>query len=106
MKIEFGVAIKYHFSGAGPEHLHKERFPDYDSANRYASGYCDECVPTIYLIADGKYVFCCERSAVSNEPYKVYNIQSYPWGQVETRVWWREFIANPKAYLHLAEAVL
>ena len=29
MKYEFGVASLTHFSGAGPEYMHKERFADY-----------------------------------------------------------------------------
>lgn len=110
MKIEFGVAVQYHFAGATPDHLHGARFATYDEADRYAENYRDECEPTIYVIVDDIYVFYCERSAVANEPYKIYHLAPYgeghAEGQIETRIWWREFKKNPKKYLHLATAIL
>lgn len=92
--------------GATPDRLLKERFATYDEADAFAERYRDECEPTIYLIVDGKYVFYCARSAVANEPYKVYHLENIKDGQVETRIWWEEFKKNPKEFLHLAEAVL
>ena len=106
MKIEFGVAVQYHMAGADPDHLHGARFATYDDADRYAEDYRDECVPTIYLILDDTYVFDCERSAVANEPCWVMHITSQPWGQVEARVWWREFKQNPQKFIGLATAII
>ena len=106
MKIEFGVAVQYHMAGATPDHLHGARFATYDDADRYAEDYRDECEPTIYVIVDDTYVFYCERSAVANEPYKVYHLAGFKEGQIETRIWWREFKANPQKYLHFATAIL
>ena len=104
MKIEFGVAVMYHFSGANPDHLTPERFATYDEADEFAEYYRDECEPTIYVILGGQYVFNCKRSAVENAPYKIYHIESFKEGQTETSVWWEEFTANPQNFLHLAQA--
>ena len=106
MDIKFGVAVAYHMAGATPDKLLKERFSTYDEADRYAEQYRDVCEPTIYLIVDNRYVFNCERSAVANEPYKVYYIKNFKEGQIETRVWWREFTKDPKKFLYLAETII
>lgn len=106
MKIEFGVAVQYHMAGATPDRLLRARFATYDEADRYADDYRDECEPTIYVIVDDTYVFYCERSAVANVPYKVYHLEGFKEGQIETRIWWREFEANPQKYLHLATAII
>lgn len=106
MKIEFAVAVQYHFTGATPDHLTKERFATYDDADAFAEQYRDECAPTIYVIVNNKYVFNCERSAVANEPYKIYYLKGFEEGQIEIRVWWREFKKDPKKFLHLATAII
>lgn len=108
MNLEFGVAYLYHHAGAPPKYLDGHWFKDYDSAAEHARRFCDECAPTIYLVVNRKWVFYCERSAVCNEPYVVYSIQVLPGnvGQVETRIWWSEFIKDPEKYLHYAESVL
>ena len=107
MKYEFGVAKKYHFSGAGVEDLESERFSTYEEAFAYASEE-DECVPTIYIIVDEKYAFLCKPYAKgcilspSDVVPWVYSIESKPWGQIETRIWWEELKKNPSAFYHLA----
>ena len=105
MKIEFGVAVCPHFSGADVKYLLKERFSTYDEANQYAESYHDICMPTIYVIVDNKYAFYCERSAVANEPYKIYSLENIEGGQIETRIWWKEFLKNPEKFLHLAQKI-
>ena len=105
MKFEFRVASLYHFSGANPEYIKGPSFNNYDSAKEY-SNTLDECMPTIYLVVDEKYVFYCERSTVENIPYKIYRIQSFEGGQIETKIWWTEFIKNPKKYLHFVQKIL
>lgn len=100
MKYEFGVASLTHFSGAGPEHLGKERFADYDSAKAWADNFND-CYPTVYVIVDG-YAFHCERSAVENLPYSIKHYQSTEWGMIETLVWWDKLIQNPEKFYHLS----
>ena len=106
MKIQFGVAIQYHCSGADPDHLTKDRFATYDEADLFAEMCRDECEPTIYVILNDKYVFHCERSAVANQPYKIYHLETFKGGQVETRIWWREFTTHPLDFVHLAQAIL
>lgn len=105
MDIKFGVAISYHCAGAPPENLREERFMTYDRTNEFAERFRDECKPTIYVIVDDKYAFYCERSAVANRPYKIFNLRSFKGGEVETRVWWRDFWANPEKFLHLAVGI-
>lgn len=102
MDLKFGIAVASHMAGAGVDRMLKERFATYDEADAYAERYRDECEPTIYVIVNNKYAFYCERSAVANEPYKVYHLKHFKEGQVETRIWWREFKRNPEAFLHLA----
>lgn len=111
MKYSFGVACAYHMAGAGVDHIGKMRFPNYASAKAYADTV-DDCQPTIYIIIDGKYAFYCKPYAPcvalsKNDvvPY-VYSIESKPWGQVETRIWWEKLIKNPSAFYHLAEGVI
>lgn len=111
MKYEFGVASVYHMAGAGVEDIGELRFPTYATAKAYADEE-DECMPTIYIIIDDKYAFYCEPYANGvrlspNDvvPY-VYSIESKPWGQVETRIWWDELIKNPSAFYHLAEGII
>jgi hypothetical protein len=99
--MEFGVASCHHMAGAYPKYIDHHRFKDYDSAQAYARTF-KECVPTIYLIVNNRYAFYCERSKVENGIAWVYSIESKPWGQVETRIWWRDFQKNPEAFLHLA----
>ena len=107
MKYEFGVATKYHFSGARVENLESKRFSTYEEALKYASQK-NECIPTIYIIIDEKYAFYCKPYAKgcvlsSNQvvPW-VYSIENKPWGQVETRIWWEELKKNPSNFYHLA----
>lgn len=102
MDFQFGVAYLYHMGGAGPEHIDHRRFKDYDSAQKYAHTKEDECAPTIYLIVNNKYAFYCKRSMVENELAWVYSIESKPWGQVETRIWWKDFKKNPAKFFSLA----
>lgn len=111
MKYSFGVACAYHMAGAGVDHIGKMRFPTYASAKAYADKE-DECMPTIYIIIDDKYAFFCKPYASyvtlsKNDvvPY-VYSIESKPWGQVETRIWWRNLVENPTAFYHLAEGII
>ena len=106
MKVEFGVAICYHCCGASPKHLTEERFTDYDSANAFAEKFREECEPTIYCIINDKYIYYCSRSAVENSIYQIYNIQNMGWGQIETRIWWREFEKNPKKFFQFAVGIL
>lgn len=108
MKIEFGVASCGHMAGAGVNHLDDKRFKDYDSAKDYADemNIFWECLSTIYLIIDEKYAFWCERSAVKNDIAWVYDIESTDFGQIETRVWWRNFLENPKKFLSLAQGII
>ena len=105
MKYEFGVASLYHMAGAGIEYLGEERFPDYASAKSYADQE-EECMPTIYIIIDEKYAFYCGRYFVEPLPGDVvpyvYSIESKPWGQIETRIWWNKLVENPSAFYHLA----
>lgn len=100
-KFEFGVAECYHMASAKVEHMGKQRFLDYDSAQEYVRTVND-CFPTIYLIVNDEYCFYCKRSAVKNLPCWVYSIESTPWGQIETRIWWNDFIKNPNKFFHLA----
>ncbi|MBR5314183.1 MAG: hypothetical protein IKU45_02075 [Clostridia bacterium] len=102
MNITYGVAVAYHCSGATPDCLRKERFNSYDEADKFADEFRDECEPTIYLILDEKYVFHCKRSAVCNEPYKIYSLEHFPEGQIEKSIWWEYFIKNPYNFLDLA----
>jgi hypothetical protein len=104
MKFEFGVAARYRGSG-DIEDLYPSRFADYDSAHEYAKTF-EECFPTIFFIVDEKYVFRCKRCATLNQPYKIYKIECHPWGQVETCVWWSEFIKEPEKYLFFAEGII
>ena len=107
MKYEFGVARSHHCSGTGVDALGSERFPTYEKAWEYARQE-DECRPTIYIIIDEKYVFYCtpyakSSYASSDQPVpRIYSIESKPWGQVETRIWWAGFKKNPSAFYHLA----
>lgn len=101
MKVELGVAYRYHMGGAGPQHIDNRRFQDYDSAQAYARTF-DEGEPTIYLIVNDKYAYYCQRSMVENKIAWVYSIESKPWGQVETRIWWREFQKSPEVFFYLA----
>lgn len=101
MEIEFGVAYLYHMGGAKPKHIDDCRFKDYDSARAYANTF-DDGEPTIYLIVNNKYAFYCKRSMVVNEPAWVYSIESKPWGQIETRIWWEDFKKNPAKFFSLA----
>ena len=105
MKIEFGVAVKPHFSGADVENLLSRRFPTYDDAQNFADDFVTICMPTIYTIFDNKYAFLCERSAVENEPFRIYSITSIEGGQVETSIWWKEFLKSPEKFLHLAQKI-
>lgn len=102
MKYQFAVAVQYHFSGASPDRITKERFNDYDSANAFADTFRDECEPTIYIIIDEKYVFYCTRSAVANKVAYVYSLQSTGWGQIKTTIWWENLIKNPEIFYYLA----
>lgn len=106
MRFEFGVAHQSHMAGANPDKLDKCRFADYYSADEYADGFRDECEPTIYLIVEGKYVFHCKTVYGGNDLAWVYHLESKPWGQIETRIWWKEFKANPEKFFDLAQAVL
>lgn len=101
MKIEFAVASCCHMAGAGINYIRRERFLDYDSAKAYADTFND-CLPTIYIVINDLYVFYCHRSAVANTISWIYSIESKPWGQVETKIWWNKFIENPEAFFHLA----
>ena len=105
MKYAFGVAEKYHFAGAGVEDLGKTRYPDYASAKAYADTV-DDCLPTIYIIIDDKYAFYCEPYKTPLQPGDVVpfvsSIECKPWGQVETRIWWKALEQNPEAFYHLA----
>ena len=102
MKYEFAVAHSYHSSGASPKYIDNKRFLDYDSAKDYASSFLDECFPTIYIIFDNTYVFYCKRSAVENNIVWLYSIRNTEWGQIETRIWWKDFLKNPQSFYHLA----
>ena len=102
MKYQFAVAVEYHCIGADPDHIRKERFDDYDSANAFAENYRDECEPTIYIIIDEKYVFYCKRSAVDNAVSYVYSLQSTGWGQIKTSIWCEDFLENPEIFYYLA----
>lgn len=105
MKINFGVAIAFHFSGADVSRLSPQRFSTYDEAAEYANRYCHECVPTIYAILNDEYAFYCERSAVRNVPYMVSQIKTIEGGQVETRIWWEMFVKNPEKFIHLGQRI-
>ena len=111
MKYEFGVACTYHMAGGKVSDIGKGRFPNYASAKAHADKQ-DDCDPTIYIIIDDKYAFFCEPYAPyvvlsKNDvvPY-VYSIESKPWGQIETRIWWKNLIKNPSAFYHLAEGIV
>jgi hypothetical protein len=106
MLIEFGVAACTHSSGADVKYLLKERFSTYDEAHQYAESYHDICMPTIYVIVDNKYAFYCERSAVVNEPYKIYSLENIEGGQIEIRIWWKDFIKQPQSFLHLSAGII
>lgn len=101
MKYEFGVASLVHFSGAGPEHMGKERFVDYDSAKTWAINNIWGCDPSIYVIING-YAFHCKRSAVENIPYCIEHYRSTEWGMIKTIVWWSEFIRDPERFYYLS----
>lgn len=107
MKYEFAVACACHCSGAGIQYIGKERFSTHKAAQNYADKI-DDCIPTIYIIIDDKYVFYCHPYHPSVWLAKndvvpwVYSIQPTPWGEIETRIWWRELIKNPQAFYHLA----
>lgn len=114
MKCEFGIAYKPHHSGASANDLTKERFSTYLQAVKATQSY-DDCFPSIYLIVNDKYVFYFEpyNSAIwenkpedSNFVCYIVHIESKPWGQIRTLVWWEEFIKNPEQFFHLAERVL
>lgn len=110
MIIEFGVAWTPHSNGARYTKIDHKRFPDYDKALEYACTF-DDCLPTIYLIVDKKYVFDCRRSKVKNIPYCIYHIERImsdrgSTGMVETSIWWDDFVKDYKKYLHLAEGEL
>lgn len=102
MKIKFRVAVEYHRAGADAKSLLPQQFSTYDDANAFAETYRHECEPTIFVVVDNLYAFYCERSAVANEPYKVYSLKTTDYGQIETRIWWREFKKDPEKFLHLA----
>lgn len=106
MKLQFGVAICCHCTGANPDYLTKDRFATYEEADKFAEMYREECEPTIYVILNDKYVFHCERSAVENQPYKIYHLKIFKEGQIETRIWWKEFTKHPLDFVHLAQAIL
>ena len=106
MKIEFGVAVAYHCSGALVEDLLEARFPTFDDAYAYGIEIEQECIPSVFVILDNFYVFHCERSRVENKPYKVMSFLTHDWGMVETMVWWDKFLANPYWFVSLAVAKL
>ena len=103
--ISFGIAVQNHMAGAGVDKLLPERFSTYDEANHFAGQYRTECDPTIYVILNEEYAFNCERSAVQNKPYKVYHLQTFEEGQIETRIWWADFVKNPEKFLHLGQKI-
>lgn len=105
MKVDFGVAVAFHFSGADVSQLLPKRFPTYDEAAEYANGYRHECVPTIYAILNDEYAFYCERSAVKNEPYEVYCLTLTEEGYNKTGVWWKIFVRNPEKFIHLGQRI-
>jgi hypothetical protein len=106
MKVCYGVAIKPRFSGADVEDLLPKRFITYDDAKEYSEKYQHECVPTIFLILNNKYAFYCERSKVTNEPYKIYSLTTFNEGQIEIRIWWKDFIKQPQSFLHLSAGII
>jgi hypothetical protein len=114
MKCEFGIAYKPHHSGASANDLTERRFPTFRQANKAAHSY-DDCFPSIYLIIDDKYVFHFRpyNSEVwenipedGNYISYILHIESKPWGQIRTLVWWEEFVKNPEQFFHLAERIL
>lgn len=104
MKIEYGVAYSYHYSGSHYSNI-RACFNDYDSAKEYADTL-EDGLPTIYCVIDKKYVFYCDRSQVKNEPYRLYKIETFEGGQIWTMIWWNDFCKNPQKFLHLAEGIL
>lgn len=105
MKIEFGVAVKPHFSGADVENLLSKRFPTYDDAQAFADDFATVCMPTIYVIVDNEYAFLCERAALENKPFRIYSITSIDGGQVVISIWWEKFKENPKKFLSLGKRI-
>lgn len=106
MNITFGVAVKYHFSGANAEDLLPNRFTTYDDANQYANKYRDECEPSIFVILDEKYAFDCVRSAVENIPSRIYYVKNFEDGQIEFNIWWQDFLKAPYNYLPLGVKII
>lgn len=105
MKYKFAVAHVYHMSGGSVKDIDDMRFPNYKEAKEYAKTFLD-CDPTIYIIIDDKYAFYCHYSKIFDEVSWVYSIQPTPWGQIETRIWWKRLNENPQAFYHLAEGKL
>ncbi len=114
MKYEFGIAYQPHSSGASAEYLTKQRFTTYQQAYQ-ASLLYDDGFPDIYLIVNDKYVFACKPFDYSiwntfnendNLVYCLFKIKAETWGQIETKVWWEEFIKAPEKFFHLASRVL
>ena len=111
MKYEFAVAAASHMNDAPPEYIGKKRFADYRSAKDFANTY-DDCNPTIYIIIDDKYVFCC--CPYANHVFLtddmvvqyVYSIELKPWGYVKTLIWWEDFVQNPQEFYHLAQGTI
>jgi hypothetical protein len=106
MKYEFAVAHAYHMSGGRVEDIDEERFSSYQEAQEYARTFLEYCEPAIYIIVDNEYVFYCHYMEVFEDIPWVYSIQSMPWGQVETRIWWKKLEENPKGFYHLAQGRL
>ena len=107
MKYEFAVAHAYHMSGAKVADIDSMRFSNYREAQEYARTFLEYCEPTIYIIIDDKYAFYCQYSELFDEVPWVYSIEAKtPWGQVETRIWWKALKENPSAFYHLAEGVI
>ena len=102
MKYEFAVAHAYHMSGGRVEDIDNMRFLNYKEAEDYARTFLEYCHPTIYIIIDNKYVFYCHYSEIFDEVPWVYSIQSTPWGQIETRIWWNKLVENPSVFYHFA----
>ena len=105
MLITFGVAVAYHRAGADASDLLPERFATYDEAYQFSRSYIHECDPTIYVIYNNEYAFYCSRSACKNEPYRIYHLKSFDGGQIQTSVWWEDFVNNPRKYLHLGQKI-
>ena len=103
--FEYAVSFAHH-SGLVSAGLDGKWFEDYDSAYKYAQrwGYPF----TVHFVINRKWIFCCKRSAVKNEPSVLYNIRPLPGyvGQVETKIWWSAFAREPGKFLDYAEEVL